>query len=352
MMKAGSTSAVIATFLFIVVLLPSATAHVPTFGGAGDSPDNAGHIHNPLKSWVVYDELHEGAEAHYYSVDMEAGQRLRITLFTPEEGFVPGLVVIGPGVEANGTVPAYVDVPPGLNALILEGEEQDSADYEPFTPASYFYTVDFDWTVTEDGEYYLAVYEPNEGGKYGVAIGYLEEFTLMEWLSVPSDAIGIHEWEGQSSAVIIAPLLLTLIIGTFALVWPPDRPRLTTDMPIWRWLGSFSGLLYIGTGVMMLSQMGIALSRSGFVSMALVTLIFVLIPIVLGVAVLYLSLKSEDLTVPKRVTFIVLALVALFMWAGLYAGPVIGILAAVVPRGMAIRARQEDASSSEGPPSR
>jgi len=46
-------------------------------------------------------------------------------------------------------------------------------------------------------------------GKYGIAIGYKEEFTLSEWLLIPIDVINIHQWEGQSLILILMPLLLS-----------------------------------------------------------------------------------------------------------------------------------------------
>jgi predicted Zn-dependent peptidase len=57
----------------------------------------------------------------------------------------------------------------------------------------------FNVTVPQDGDYYLAVYGP-EGGNYSLAPGYVEEFTVAEWLQIPWSVISIHRWEGQSLA--------------------------------------------------------------------------------------------------------------------------------------------------------
>ncbi|UCD91606.1 MAG: hypothetical protein JSV43_04950 [Methanobacteriota archaeon] len=337
-MKGQRTSFyILSTFVFLALFASSANAHVPNFTGGGDSPETAGHIHDPLKSWVIYDELHEGGEGHYYSLHMEEGERLRLQLFTPEENFVPGLVVMGPGIENHGTVPSYIEVPDGANATVLEGELKDGAEYEPFTPASYYYTVDFDGEVTSSGDYYLAVYEPSRGGRYGIAVGYLEQFSLQEWLSVPFDAIRIHEWEGQNVVLILAPMIATLLVGLIILIWPFGNGRLTQKTEIWRVLGTFAGLLYLGSGFMLLVQMGIALSLSGLTAAAAVTLIFIMIPVLLGFLLIRKVIrKKSELTVLGRVTFLILGFVGLFLWTGLIIGPILAVVAGLLPSRLAL----------------
>ena len=66
----------------------------------------------------------------------------------------------------------------------------------------------------------MVIYEPNLlERKYGNAIGYKEEFTLSEWLLIPFDVIGIHQWEGQQLLWILNPLSLFLVFSFVLLAW-------------------------------------------------------------------------------------------------------------------------------------
>jgi hypothetical protein len=331
--------AIAAILVSVTLLLPSSSAHVPRFGGGGDSLDAAAHIDDPLKSWVVYDELHEAGEAHYFSVHLDVGQRFRLQFFSPDQDFFPSVAIMGPGIEVNDTLPSFVEVPDDANVLFLNGERQDQAGYEPFTPASYYYFVDFDWDVTVHGDYIIAVFHADQEGKYGMAIGYLEEFTLEEWLTVPIDTIGIHEWGGQNVALILAPMLVSLVVGSLLLVWPPGSGRLTHRSEIWRLLASFAGLLFIGSGFMLATQMAIALSKSGFDASSIV----VFVPLILGYFLLRRTLNMDDeLTQKNRVILVVLGLLGLFLWAGIIVGPILAMISALLPKSLAFFAVKEE----------
>jgi hypothetical protein len=326
-----------------ILLIPSASAHVPDFGGGGDSLETAAHVHNPLKSWAIYDELHESGEAHYFSTHLDEGQRLRLQFFSPDQDFVPSVAIMGPGIETNDTLPAFVEIPEDSGVFFIEGERQDEAEYEPFTPASYYYFVDFDWDVTDHGDYFIAVFHADDVGKYGMAIGYVEEFTLGEWLTVPIDTVGIHEWSGQNVALILAPMIATFLVGSFLLIWPPGKGRLTQESEIWRFMVSFAGLLFIGGAVFLATQMAFALSRSGFDALSIFTVIFVLVPLILGYLLVRKAINNDmGLTSKNRVIVLVLGLVGLFLWAGMIIGPILSIIAVVMPSGLSFPTGKRD----------
>ena len=337
-----SLIAMVPTIVLVLSLLPSSSAHVPDFQGGGDSLETAAHIHDPLKSWVIYDELHESGEAHYFSVHMDKGQRLRLQFFSPDQDFFPDVAVMGPGIAENETLPAFVEVPSEVGILLIQGEKQERADFEPFTPASYYYFAKLDWEVTEHGDYIIAVFHADQEGKYGMAIGYIETFTLQEWLTVPVDTIAIHEWGGQNILLIIAPLTITFVIGLILLVWPPGTGRLTMKTEVWRIMGSFAGLLYVGGGFTLASQMAFALSKSGLDASSIVTLIFIAIPLILGSILLRKSINLEAKLAPKdRLVLVVLGLLGLFTWAGVIVGPVLSMIGAVLPSSLSVVAGKE-----------
>jgi hypothetical protein len=315
--------------LLFIILLAVAQAHVPITTGDNEAIETATHIHEPLKSWAVYAELRDGGIANYFEFEMEQGQRLRLSLFTPRESaFTPGLVVMGPGIEPQGTVPEFVTVPEGLGARVIEGQRPERWSYEPFTPSTLYELADLDTIVTAAGTYYVAVYEPTNGGRYGLAVGYREEFSLLEWIRVPLDVIGVHRWEGQSLAFILAPMLAIVIMGFALLFWQ----RRTLSPP--GWLGCLAAFLYIGSGGITLTQMGIALSLAPMTAAVVVTLIFALLPLIAGILLLRLALRIHvPVAAKERVAIAVLGIIGFFIWAGLVVGPILALLTSILPNG-------------------
>lgn len=182
-----------------------------------------------------------------------------------------------PGASTSGDVPSYVEVPLGYGAILIQGVRQSAPEYEPFAPTSYYFVVKYTQPLPQEGDYYFAVYEPNSGGRYNLAVGYVETFTLTEWLKIPYDVMTIHIWEGQSLLLILAPMFATVVVGYLLLIF---RFRLRFAVaPI---LGSISGLLCIGSGSMMTMQMLIAAEGATATSSIIVTLIFAAMPIAVG----------------------------------------------------------------------
>ncbi|WP_455391606.1 hypothetical protein [[Eubacterium] cellulosolvens] len=323
--------------LLFILCLPQTSAHVPVESGDNDSIDHALHIHDPLKSWAIYDELSHIGQARYYSFDLQEGDRLKISIFTPEEkDFTPNLMVMTPSGYIYEPALAFVEIPEGYNFTIIQGERPTDADYEPFTPSANFRIVDYDETVEVSGKYYIAVYEQEHVGKFGIAIGYQESFSLTEWLLIPYDVINIHLWEGQNIGIILAPLIIVLIVGKTIIFYRHFKQQ-RSPSNINTWLGSITAILYIGTGGILLNQMLIALSKTSFNPAAGVTLIFIFIPIILGIAIFKITLKENgQLQLKDRIYFVIYGLLGLFLWAGLIIGPIILILASLIPNDLKI----------------
>jgi hypothetical protein len=332
-MRFGSASLCAGILLFLsLLLITSAQAHVPITTGDNEALETATYISDPLKSWAIYGELRGGGVANYFTFELGQDQRLRLSLFTPRESsFTPGLVIIGPGIEPQGTVPAFVTVPEGLAARVVTGSRPKKASYEPFTPSILYELVDVNTNVTAPGTYYVAIYEPSEGGRYGLAVGYREQFELLEWIRVPLDVITVHQWEGQSLAFILAPLLGIVALGFILLFWVREKGGLVLQSPV-SWFGSVASLLYIGSGAIIVTQMGLALTVAPMTAAVIVTVIFALLPIIAGIALLRLTLRSAGkLALNKRIEIVILGIVGLFIWAGLLIGPVLAIFTAFLP---------------------
>jgi hypothetical protein len=311
-------------------------AHTPLEPGENESLETAVVVPDPTKSWAIYAELHEAEEAQYYMLDLEQGERLVAMLYIPleEKGFAPHLVVMGPGIsephehedEHEHDLPEYIEVPEGAGIMLLEAETSGGPGYEPFTPSAYYYLASVDFDVTTPGGYFVAVYESSRGGRYGLATGYREVFTLDEWILVPLDVIGIHQWEGQSLAFILAPMIATLVIGLAVLVL--QKKNLLDKLSFWT--ASVAGLLYVGSGATMLVQMFMALSSAGPEVSAVITVVFAVIPVLLGLGILRLALE-ETVTRRTRILAASFSIAGLFLWAGLLLGPSLALVTSVLP---------------------
>ncbi|UCD72535.1 MAG: hypothetical protein JSW01_03520 [Candidatus Bathyarchaeota archaeon] len=315
--------------------MPGVLGHSPLTVGENESLETAFHISDPTKSWAIYTEIHGSREAHYYELEMQQGERLQLSLFVPisEEAFRPTLVVMGPGIAGLDSVPDFVEVPLGAGRKVLRVYLESEIEYEPFTPMSFYSLLRWSWEISTAGTYYLAVYDASQGGRYGLAVGYRESFDLDEWILVPLSAIEIHQWEGQSFAFIVSPLLITLTLGIGLLAYR----KLFLFCNMFCLVGVLAGLLYLGSGFMVLVQMILALSQVVPDRSAILTLVLGLLPIMLGSAILRISTSQESLTNRKRGLLAIFGLLGFFTWSGLLLGPILSIAASLVPTKMSNR---------------
>jgi hypothetical protein len=317
--------------MLMLLFITNAVSHVPITGGENNSLETAIEVIEPTKSWAIYDEIHEPGESKYYKFTMEQGQRLKISLFVNKKGFTPGVVVMGKGLTSQGLLPSGVEVPTGYDYLVFEGEKTNTREYEPFTPSSYYFSADVDINITTNDVYYIAVFDESNHGKVGIAIGFVETFSVTEWLLIPINAINIHIWEDQNIAVIIAPLYLTIIIGIGILVWAMKKGyklQLNNNAI----LGIFAAFLFIGSGLMILMQMIIALAGSSADISVIITLIFGLFPILFSILLMRTSIKIvKELNKKNRAVLLILGVFGLIFWSGVIIGPVLAIITSFLP---------------------
>ena len=162
------------------------------------------------------------------------------------------------------------------------------------------------------------------------------EFSVIEWLLIPINAINIHIWEGQNIFVITAPLYLTIIFGIGILSWILKKAyKIQLSSHIL--LGISAGFLFIGSGLMIFMQMIIALAGASAENSAVITLIFGLLPILFGVLLIRISIRIvKEFNKEDRVLLFVLGLLGLIFWSGVIVGPVLAIMTSffpIIPRG-------------------
>jgi hypothetical protein len=321
--------------LFTLLTSSTVTAHSPIGGSNNESLQTAMRIHDPAKSWAIYSELHNSTDVGYYKFDIKAGQRIYISLFVPgDSGFKPAFALMGPSLSNDGVLPSFVEVP-ATAGVVVELPKDVGPSFEPFTPSAQKMLAQFDVEAKADGTYFIAVF-PQEGtGSYGLAIGYNEQFTAQEWLLIPYNLIEIYIWEGQSPAAIATlPIVVAIMAFIAGLLFIRKRgiqpgPR--------RLLSITVGAVFFATCMLNLDQIVRALAMGPTDSgAAAISLVFVVSAFGLGLWVMFLALGKKPFggkgdLFSWRVRFLVIGLLGLLVWAGLFIGPALAFVSACIP---------------------
>jgi hypothetical protein len=319
--------------LFLLLLLVSlpVCAHVPVSVGDNNALSTAFVVEKPTKSYAIYSHLHDTGNVAYYQFPMDRGDQLVLSLMT--NGYnapVPDMIVISPGYSGGpDDVLQAVTVPPGYSAEVINGHQPVTAVYEPFSPGAIFEVASYKKEITIPGTYYVAITSPVKDTSYSLAVGYLEEFSPAEWVLVPVNLILTRFWEGQSIVSVFAPFLAVVFIGYVYLA--RRKNRRCTKSPSSCWLAESAGLFYFGGAAVTLVQMARAVSITGVKGTVAVTLLFALVPLVLGIWALRIGRLSYTKTQKDRISLAVIGLLGLLFWAGLLIGPVAALVAAVLP---------------------
>ena len=341
-------------FIAVLVLVPAGTAlaHSPVFPGENHSPATAFHIDDPVKSWAIYDELDHLDEGEYYKFSISRGEKIQLALLTPESpaegGFLPSFALLVPEMTEGDEVPDYIEVPAGYGATIVAGSDPGRATYEAFSPGWYYEVANMTANAPADGTYYVVVFgitqnndthadedhenhdHDEEVAKYGLVVGYAESFTPIELIMVQYSLQKVYAWEGQNQFVVLLPIILVLVIGGIILYLRSRKGK--APKGISKWLASFAGLAFLGSGFGILYQMLLTFTATGFQGEAMITLIIFAFSVILGVVTLLYSVRNKPiLTSRRRIGLIITGLIALFLWSGLYIGTALAIAAALVP---------------------
>jgi hypothetical protein len=316
--------------LVMVIILP-VESHVPISADNNNNLNSALFIENPLKSYVIYGHLHDAGEGGYYQLNLNSGDQLRLSLMTP--GFdapAPYIIVMSPGNSGSTTtLPQTIEIPQGYGAEVIKGQKPVTAEYEPFTPAAIFNVASYSKNITQPGIYYVAVVSRADETQYSIAVGYLEEFSVSEWILVPVSVINTHLWEGESLIAILAPFLAIMILGLILIARREQNKPI--KKPLLFWLVTIAGLCYFGGASIVLVQMVRVLMVTGLSAGVIVTLILAFIPAILGVWILRIARSTFPLSKQNRFSLGIIGLLGLLFWAGLIIGPVITLVAALVP---------------------
>jgi len=240
--------------------------------------------------------------------------------------FAPQLAILGPGIAPSGKLPNGMN-PQGLPASLHSGVRNKEPDLEPATPARQYFLLRTEFPAPNSGKYYAVVFSGIVGGKFGLAIGAMESFTLLEWIRIPLAVIGTYRWEGQSIALVFLPFVLIL---TFGLLIMLTRQKLN-DWAIR--LGVLAGWIFLGSAALYGTQVlfKIVSARAAEKWLLLFPFVILLTQILLAIGVMRSSLRK------KPVRTAIYGFLGLIAWAGYIVGPTMAVLSAVA---IASRAKQ------------
>ena len=218
--------------LFCLLMLPaSAFGHklIPTDGTNIDY-ESALEIPNPVVSWAMYEELEN--TALFYKFEAKKNDRLYSSIVIPKldhlEGFTPSLVLIGPStflelidnlkvLDTDKNFNYYI--PEGYDAYVFyyNGPIPSKEFYEPFGQITYWERQEIDLEIEAPGTYYLAVFDKTGyNGKLALAIGYVEDFSGNDFLTVLPNAWLESRYFSEDFTPLV--IFIGIVSGIFTLI--------------------------------------------------------------------------------------------------------------------------------------
>ena len=229
--------------LYCMMILPaSAFAHklIPTEGSNTDI-SSALEIPDPIVSWAVYEEL--GNDPLYYKFDAKKGDKLFTSIVIPKldglEDFSPSLAFIAPSFTINlitelkvldSTKSFPFPIPDGYDTIVFDynGVLPSKESYEPFGQITYWERQEVNFLIPVDATYYLAVYDSSgDYGKLALAIGYVEDFSAIDFMTVLPYAWFESRYfvEDYVTPIIASLVAIGLILGLVFLVYKRIRHK-------------------------------------------------------------------------------------------------------------------------------
>ena len=218
--------------IFCLLMLPaSAFGHklIPTDGTNIDY-ESALNIPDPVISWAMYEELEDNAL--FYKFDAKKDDRLFSSIVIPKldnlENFTPSLVLIGPSTFLDLVDELKVmdvdknfdySIPDGYDAYVFDynGPIPSKEFYEPFGQVTYWERQEIDLEIEAPGTYYMAVFDKNGStGKLAVAIGYVEDFSGNDFVTVLPNAWLESRYFSEDYSQLF--IMVGILLGIFGLI--------------------------------------------------------------------------------------------------------------------------------------
>lgn len=208
---------------FILAIISTGTAYGHKLISHDDthtSFDSALQIPDHKISWAIYENLGTN-EAKFYSFDAKQGDSFYASIVVPKinglEEYSPSLVLMNSGTFENKS-----DSFEKLNTekFLYEGEFPGNEFYEPFGQITYWERQEVRTQIPADSEYFIVVMdEKNQKGKYSLAVGTIEDFTVEDFFTIlPKAWLDTKLFVNDYVSIGILVLTLVLIPSVTALI--------------------------------------------------------------------------------------------------------------------------------------
>ena len=190
-------------FLFLIILVSLTPAYGHKLISHDDTHRNfesALKIPDHKISWAIYENLGQN-EAKFYTFEAQKGDSFYASIVIPKieglEEYSPTLVLVGDDNFQKKKINYEKNFP---------GDEF----YEPFGQITYWERQELKTDIPMDGTYFLVVMdEKNQSGKYSLAIGTIEDFSLVDFFTIlPKAWIDTKLFVNDYNSITMSVLIL------------------------------------------------------------------------------------------------------------------------------------------------
>ncbi len=171
-------------FIALTILTLGALAHIPVIVKNKSSKENPVLVTKPEISYAYYGEL--AGEPHYYKIEAPRPFHLYVNILVPD--FAPQ----SPPVSSHNM--SFEILRDSVGLFTKEGPSAEwTRFYEKYGRDHYYMGPEFENDMGK-GTYYIRVYNPNNTGRYALAIGKKENFTPISIISAFFKAWSLDKW--------------------------------------------------------------------------------------------------------------------------------------------------------------
>lgn len=178
--------AVLFILLLPIFFIIPGCVYKPVFEGWDSTFEKPVIVPEHRISCAVYGELKTKDDIDFIKFSAKSGDTFYVQMTVPiikgYEDFKPYIAVIGRGINERDEVP--FKVPDDYGVIVLPPGPADYF-YEKFTQTSYYQGRSIRGEIPSDGNYYIAVFSQNTGGKYTLVVGEKEKFGIIDIIRFP-----------------------------------------------------------------------------------------------------------------------------------------------------------------------
>ncbi|SKA79553.1 hypothetical protein SAMN05443428_10387 [Caloramator quimbayensis] len=210
---------VIFAALFIIIFSVPAYAHKPIFEGKDLIFSNPAVVPDYQISYAVYGELKTKEDVDFVKFSAKEKDTFYVEMTIPvikgNEDFKPYIAIIGEGIKEKADLP--FKIPQSYGAIVLPPGPQNYF-YEKFTQTAYYRAQSIRGEIPKSGDYYVAVYSYDRGGKYALSIGEKEKIGLIDIITFPYIYLKVKYFFNPLKTVLITGIVIIILIVIIKLI--------------------------------------------------------------------------------------------------------------------------------------